>query len=91
MLSKEVTVVCSKIYPKKPDFYVFAKMHEFQASVWIEKNGIKLSKENSLLDFLKLHIKDGSRVNIITDGCDEESAMNAMTKLFTEDYYLDIF
>ena len=91
MMTKKVTVKIPHIYPKKPDSCIFAEMSEFDSYISVEKDGLKLSKENSLTDFFKLDIKDGSEITIIADGTDEQQAVNVLSELLTENYYLDIW
>ncbi|MDE5945815.1 MAG: HPr family phosphocarrier protein [Oscillospiraceae bacterium] len=76
-------------FPKNPGA-ILQKAYEFESDIWIEVNE---QRENAkiLLDILKLHIRSGTHITIITDGSDEVEAADAIADLVTNDYYNDIW
>lgn len=88
MFVKEADVM-NTFFPKNPGA-ILKKAYEFESDVWIEVDG---QKENAkiLLDILKLHIRGGTHIKIITEGSDEVQAANAIADLVTNDYYNDMW
>ncbi|MGN0676293.1 MAG: HPr family phosphocarrier protein [Ruminococcus sp.] len=88
MFVKEADVM-NTFFPKNPGA-ILQKAYEFESDVWIEVDG---QKENAkiLLDILKLHIRGGTHIKIITEGSDEVQAANAIADLVTNDYYNDMW
>lgn len=56
----------------------------FKAAVYVIYNGQK-AEGRSLLEILKLGVKEGSRVTLAIDGPDEKEAMEVLVDLFSAD------
>jgi len=53
------------------------KASEYESNIWIQKEDRKANAK-SLLGLLSLGISPGDRITIITDGRDEETALNEL-------------
>lgn len=53
------------------------KASEYESNIWIQKEERKANAK-SLLGLLSLGISPGDRITIITDGRDEETALNEL-------------
>ncbi|MBE7034942.1 MAG: HPr family phosphocarrier protein [Ruminococcaceae bacterium] len=80
MLSKEVVVQNQVGLHARPATFFIQKCNEFKSSVWVEKNDRRVNAK-SLLGVLSLGISKGSKITVITDGVDEEEALEALAGL----------
>ncbi len=80
MLSKTIVVQNQVGLHARPATFFIQKSNEFKSSIWIEKEDRKVNAK-SLLGVLSLGITKGTEIKIITDGVDEEEALDALESL----------
>jgi len=85
MLSKTVVVQNQVGLHARPATFFIQKSNEFKSSIWIEKEDRKVNAK-SLLGVLSLGITKGTEIKIITDGVDEEEAINALEALIESNF-----
>lgn len=67
------------LYARPATFFI-QKANEFQSSIWMEKDERRVNAK-SLLGVLSLGVVQGTRVDIIAEGADEGSAVDALVEL----------
>jgi Phosphotransferase System HPr (HPr) Family len=75
MISREVTISSKTGIESKMTAKLIQKASEYESNIWIQKDERKANAK-SLLGLLSLGIGPGDRITIITDGRDEEKALN---------------
>ena len=85
MLSKTIVVQNQVGLHARPATFFIQKSNEFKSSIWIEKEDRKVNAK-SLLGVLSLGITKGTEIKIITDGVDEEEAINALEDLIDSNF-----
>ncbi len=85
MLSRTITVQNQVGLHARPATFFIQKSNEFKSSIWIEKDERKVNAK-SLLGVLSLGITKGTEIKIITDGVDEEEAINALEALIDSNF-----
>ena len=85
MLSRTVTVQNQVGLHARPATFFIQKSNEFKSSIWIEKDERKVNAK-SLLGVLSLGITKGTEIKIVTDGVDEEEALNALEALIESNF-----
>ena len=85
MLSKTVVVQNQVGLHARPATFFIQKSNEFKSSIWIEKEDRQVNAK-SLLGVLSLGITKGTEIKIITDGVDEEEAINALEALIESNF-----
>lgn len=85
MLSKTIVVQNQVGLHARPATFFIQKSNEFKSSIWIEKEDRKVNAK-SLLGVLSLGITKGTEIKIITDGVDEEEAINALEALVDSNF-----
>ncbi len=85
MLSKTIVVQNQVGLHARPATFFIQKSNEFKSSIWIEKEDRKVNAK-SLLGVLSLGITKGTEIKIITDGVDEEEAINALEALIDSNF-----
>ena len=85
MLSKSIVVQNQVGLHARPATFFIQKSNEFKSSIWIEKEDRKVNAK-SLLGVLSLGITKGTEIKIITDGVDEEEAINALEALIDSNF-----
>lgn len=85
MISKEVVVQNQVGLHARPATFFIQKANEFKSNIWIEKDERKVNAK-SLLGVLSLGISKGTKITIITDGVDEENALNAIVDLINSNF-----
>ena len=63
-----------------PATFFIQKANEFKSSIWVEKDGRRVNAK-SLLGVLSLGIAQGTTINVIADGADEELSVNSLVDL----------
>ena len=86
MLSREVKIQNKIGLHARPATIFVQRATSFKASVWVEKDNRRVNAK-SLLGVLSMGLVKDMTVTIITDGTDEEAAMQSMVELIT--YELD--
>ena len=85
MLSRTVTVQNQVGLHARPATFFIQKANEFKSSIWIEKEERKVNAK-SLLGVLSLGITKGTEIKIVTDGVDEEEALDALEALIESNF-----
>lgn len=85
MLSRTVTVQNQVGLHARPATFFIQKSNEFKSSIWIEKDERRVNAK-SLLGVLSLGITKGTEIKLVTDGVDEEEAINALEALIDSNF-----
>jgi phosphocarrier protein len=86
MFNKEVVVRCeSGLHNRQATFFV-QKANEFDCNIWIECGSRKMNAK-SLLGIMSLGIVTGATVNLVADGAQAETAVNALEELLQRDVF----
>ena len=85
MYSKEVVVLNSVGLHARPATFFIQKANEFKSTVWVEKEDRRVNAK-SLLGVLSLGIVGGTKIRIIVDGPDEETALDALVALVESEF-----
>ena len=80
MCAKEVLVQNQVGLHARPATFFIQKANEFKSSIWVEKEERRVNAK-SLLGVLSLGIVGGVTIRIISDGADEEQAVDALVEL----------
>ena len=80
MLKKDVTITNNIGLHARPATFFIQKANSYKASIWIEKDDRKVNAK-SLLGVLSLGIAKGMTVTLISDGIDENEAINGLVEL----------
>ncbi len=80
MYIKEVMVQNRVGLYARPATFFIQKANEFKSSIWVEKDERRVNAK-SLLGVLSLGIVGGTMIKIISDGADEEDAVDSLVKL----------
>ncbi len=83
MLTKETIVKNTVGLTAKPATEFVLKANTFQSSIWVEYGERRINAK-SLLGVLSLKISKNMTVCIVTDGPDEEDAMQALCAMLEE-------
>ena len=81
MTEKIVTVVNRAGIHARPSALLVQTTKNFKCNIYIEKNTDRI-KAKSIMGIITLGATYGTELKIITDGEDEESAVEAIVKLF---------
>ncbi|WP_408007728.1 HPr family phosphocarrier protein [Pseudalkalibacillus sp. A8] len=82
MLEKKLTVELKTGLQARPAALFVQEANRFSADVFLEKDGKKVNAK-SIMGIMSLAVGSGSQVTIVTDGRDEEEALNALEKYIT--------
>ena len=85
MYSKEVQVTNQVGIYARPATFFIQKSNEFKSTILVEKDERRVNAK-SLLGILSLGITNGTVVNRIADGPDEEEAVNALVDLVASNF-----
>ena len=85
MISKTVIVQNQVGLHARPATFFIQKSNEFKSSIWVEKDERRVNAK-SLLGVLSLGITKGTEITIITDGTDEEEALEALESLIESNF-----
>ncbi len=80
MYVKEVVVKNQVGLHARPATFFIQKANEFRATIWIEKEERRVNAK-SLLGILSLGIVGDTKIRIISDGQDEQAAVNSLVDL----------
>lgn len=69
----------------RPATFFIQKANEFKCSIWIEKDERRVNAK-SLLGVLSLGIVGGAQIKLISDGSDEQKAVDALSALIDEEF-----
>lgn len=84
-MEKVVTLKNGSGLHARPASLFVAEASKFAADVFIEVNGKRVNAK-SILGLLTLGVPQGQSMTIITDGSDEEKALNTLTKLVEDGF-----
>lgn len=82
MLSRDVTIVNDVGLHARPATFFIQKANSYKATIWLEEGGRRINAK-SLLGVLSMGIVKGTSITLISDGADEEEALNGLTELIT--------
>ncbi|WP_221566864.1 HPr family phosphocarrier protein [Alkalihalobacillus sp. TS-13] len=82
MLEKELTVELKTGLQARPAALFVQEANRFTSDVFLEKEGKKVNAK-SIMGIMSLAVGSGSKVTIVTDGKDEEEALNALERYIT--------
>ena len=85
MFMKETTVNNQVGLHARPATFFIQKANEYKSSIWVEKGDRRVNAK-SLLGVLSLGIVKGTIINLIADGPDEETAINALVELINSEF-----
>lgn len=80
MFVKDVVVQNQVGLHARPATFFIQKANEFKSSIWVEKEERRVNAK-SLLGVLSLGIVGGATIKIISDGADEQDAVESLVKL----------
>ena len=80
MITKEITVQNQVGLHARPATFFIQKANEFKSSIWVEKEE-RRANAKSLLGVLSLGIAKETKITIIADGSDEETAVEELAAL----------
>ena len=69
----------------RPATFFIQKANEFKSTVWVEKEDRRVNAK-SLLGVLSRGIVGGTKIRIIVDGPDEETALDALVTLVESEF-----
>lgn len=83
MISKEIEVVNKLGLHARASSKLVQLANTFKSEIFIERNGRKANAK-SIMSLMMLAASKGSQISIICSGEDEESALEQITKLFSD-------
>ena len=86
MYTKQTVVRCESGLHNKQATYFIQKANEFRSSIWIEVDERRINAK-SLLGVLSMGVTTGTKVTLVADGSDEESAVNALSEMLVKDIF----
>jgi catabolite repression HPr-like protein len=84
MLVKQVEVKLKAGLQARPAALFVQEANRFSADIFLEKDGKKVNAK-SIMGLMSLAVGSGVVINIVTDGDDEEAAINALTDFIQKD------
>lgn len=82
MLSRDVTIVNDVGLHARPATFFIQKANTYKSTIWLEEGGRRINAK-SLLGVLSMGIVKGTSITLISDGADEEEALNGLAELIT--------
>jgi phosphotransferase system HPr (HPr) family protein len=79
-MERQVELINASGLHARPASIFVAEATKFQSEIFIEVNGKRVNAK-SILGLLTLGISKGSKTTIITEGPDEEKALNSLCEL----------
>lgn len=80
MIKKEVTVANQLGLHARPAALFVQLSNKFTSDIYVEKGSKKINAK-SIMGIMSLGVAKGDHITIITDGPDEEEAMNELVNL----------
>ncbi len=84
MISKEITIQTRIGLHARPAAQFVKAAEKFDCDIWVSKDSIRVNGK-SILSLLTLAAEEGSVVVLEADGPDEERAVEALSKVLTEE------
>ena len=85
MIIKEAVIKNQVGLHARPATFFIQKANEFKSSIWIEKDERRVNAK-SLLGVLSLGIVKGTTVALVSDGPDEQEAIDTLVALINSDF-----
>ena len=85
MITKEVVINNQVGLHARPATFFIQKANEFKSSIWVVKEERRVNAKR-LLGVLSLGIVNGTTINIIADGADEDAAIATLAELIDSDF-----
>ena len=85
MTNKKVTVTNTVGLHARPATFFIQKANEYKSSIWVESEERRVNAK-SLLGILSLGIIQGTEIEIIANGVDEEDAVEGLVELLKSDF-----
>lgn len=85
MTNKKVTVTNTVGLHARPATFFIQKANEYKSSIWVESEERRVNAK-SLLGILSLGIIQGTEIDIIANGVDEEDAVEGLVELLKSDF-----
>ncbi|WP_078543957.1 HPr family phosphocarrier protein [Litchfieldia alkalitelluris] len=79
MAQREVKVLLKTGLQARPAALFVQEANRFRADVFLEKDGKKVNAK-SIMGLMSLAVSSGTTINLITEGTDEEEALEALAK-----------
>lgn len=86
MFTRQSVVKCESGLFNRQATYFVQKANEYSSSIWIEVEERKINAK-SLLGVLSMGITKGTTVNLIADGSDEVTAVDALTEMLMKEVF----
>ena len=86
MFTKQTTVKCEAGLHNRQATYFIQKANEYKSSLWLEMGDRRINAK-SLLGVLSMGVVQDSDVTLITDGPDEEEAVEELAKMLEVDVF----
>lgn len=86
MYMQKSIVKCESGLHNKQATYFIQRANEFKSSIWVEVDDRKINAK-SLLGVLSMAIMQGTEVNLIAEGPDEEEAVKALSELLIKEIF----
>ena len=82
MISRDVTIINDVgLHARHATFFI-QKANSDKSTIWLEEGGRRINAK-SLLGVLSMGIVKGTSITLISDGADEEEALDGLTNLIT--------
>ena len=85
MFVKDVKVENQVGLHARPATFFIQKANEFKSSIWVEKEERRVNAK-SLLGVLSLGVVQGTEINIVGDGVDEQEAVDELVRLVQSNF-----
>lgn len=83
MTSKEITIKLHKGLEARFAAMLVQVASQYESSVRIEYAGNRQVNAKSIMGMMTLDVKDGDKLTVITEGSDEEKALEGMEEYLT--------
>lgn len=87
MISNSFQMNCSEGFHLRPSQVLVEALANFQCEISLKKSTGEEANAKSILGLMSLGIETGETVEVETDGSDEKEAMEAVEKLFKNNFY----
>ena len=85
MISTDVTIKNNVGLHARPATFFIQKANSYKSSIWVEKEDRRVNAK-SLLGVLSLGITKGMTKTLISDGVDEQEALDGLTTLINSGF-----
>ncbi|WP_066065613.1 HPr family phosphocarrier protein [Neobacillus soli] len=85
MKEKQVEVKLKTGLQARPAALFVQEANRFSADIFLEKDGKKVNAK-SIMGLMSLAVGSGVVINIVADGSDEETAINALTEFIEKEH-----